>query len=523
MISETSPCRTGSSANCWLEAVGLNAQRRAVRLGGVGAAAVLVLGPAQPASARSRGIIVDTCNGCHGGAVATPPELSLSAEPATFAPGDSVQFTLTIAEPSIRVGGAFISAGGAGRFEALSGEGLTVVEQGMTHTAPKASADGNVRFRFSWRAPDEPGAVNFRIVALAGNGDNSVTGDSPGSGTFPFAYGCEGLPLYPDLDRDGFGSEHLGVILACVGGEVPAGFAAMLGDCDENNENVNPGATEVCNRKDDDCNGEIDENAPAVSMWPDGDGDGYYQSRTAEPVTGCGNLPGYAALGGDCDDADPAVNPEAVEICNGRDDDCDGEVDDRVRPRCGVGWCARYSTTCDPADCEPGPPAEETCNGFDDDCDGIDDNDACGAGMYCSLARECVAEETIDSVGDGVAPEPSSTPVEPEVVPVSPQPSVSPEGSPSPGDNIGAATDIESPATTDDYLGGSQPASNVDGDAPSITVDAAPSDDVRRADTSTQGACSLAGAGAADARQTHWSFLVTLALSLLVRRRDRRR
>jgi hypothetical protein len=153
---------------------------------------------------------------------------------------------------------------------------------------------------------------------------------------------------------------------------------------------VHPGAADICNMKDDDCNGQIDENAPAVQMWPDADGDGYYTFQTGTPKMGCGNVPGYAARAGDCDDRDAAVHPGATEICNFKDDNCNAQIDERVRPTCGVGWCARYSATCDPADCVPGPPAQETCNFFDDDCDGENDNGACAAGMVCAGAQ-CVA------------------------------------------------------------------------------------------------------------------------------------
>ncbi len=142
--------------------------------------------------------------------------------------------------------------------------------------------------------------------------------------------------------------------------------------------------------KDDDCNGQIDENAPPVMMWPDADGDGYYPFQTGTPKIGCGSVAGYAARGGDCNDHDATIHPGATEVCNLKDDNCDGEVDERVRPTCGLGWCSRYSPTCNAADCVPGPPATETCNSFDDDCDGELDNGACPAGMICS-GSQCVS------------------------------------------------------------------------------------------------------------------------------------
>jgi hypothetical protein len=320
--------------------------------------------------------------------------VTVTADRATFNPGDLVTFTLTIKTSSIRVGGAFITTGGVGTLQVLAGEGLRVNAQGLTHTAPKAAVGGAVTFRFGWQAPSKPGAVDVQVAVLAGNANNASTGDSPGAGEFQWVFGCPAATFYLDLDRDGFGAKALGARLGCLGDPPPTGFATLDGDCDENNETVHPGATEVCNLRDDDCNGQTDENAPPVMMWPDADGDGYYRAQTGTAKLGCGATPGYAARGGDCNDTDAAIHPGATEICNNKDDNCDSQIDERVRPQCGVGWCARYSPSCDPADCRPGPPAVETCNFFDDDCDGEADNGACAAGMVCS-GNSCV------SAGDG--------------------------------------------------------------------------------------------------------------------------
>src|SRR6185312_3012881 len=200
---------------------------------------------------------------------------------------------------------------------------------------------------------------------------------------------CTGQSWYADLDNDGYGATNYPALLLCAGAAKPAGYAASAGDCDQNDATVHPGAPEVCNGRDDNCDGQIDENAPPTMLWPDGDGDGYYKTQTGTPKMGCGGIRGYAALGGDCDDTDPTIHPGATEVCNTKDDNCDGFVDERVRPQCGVGWCRRDSRSCDPKDCTPGPPAAEVCNSLDDNCDGVVDEGTCPAGTMCSVTT-CV-------------------------------------------------------------------------------------------------------------------------------------
>jgi hypothetical protein len=138
-----------------------------------------------------------------------------------------------------------------------------------------------------------------------------------------------------------------------------------------------------------------------VSLWPDADGDGFYSRQTGEAKVGCGDVRGYAATGGDCDDRDPTIHPRAVEVCNARDDNCDGDVDERVRPQCGLGWYSRYSSTCSVADCRPGEPREETCNAFDDDCDGELDNGVCSDSDGSSAGGSSTGGSTAGAQGGG--------------------------------------------------------------------------------------------------------------------------
>jgi hypothetical protein len=273
------------------------------------------------------------------------------------------------------------------------------------HNQPKPASGGSVQFRFAWVAPSTPGGVRFNVYALAGNNNGRSSGDAGIDGYFDFVYGCSGKLYYLDGDADGFGRDTFSM-LGCDTGP-PMAYAAVAGDCDDYRKTTYPGAPELCNMRDDDCDLEIDEDALPVELWPDADGDGYYDARTekvGEPKIGCAGLKGWAAYPGDCKPEDPAVHAEAEEVCNNIDDDCDGDVDERVRPTCGEGWCRREAPGCDLQYCMPGEPAKEKCNFLDDDCDGLTDEDL----DLCPTGQTCAAGSCVDS--DTVSLEPMSTP-----------------------------------------------------------------------------------------------------------------
>jgi hypothetical protein len=318
----------------------------------------------------------------------------MTGDPASLAPGRELTVTLTIQHPGANTvsGGLYVAKPAVGQLVALPGEGLTLLNDELVHALPKA-AQGNpgvVTFHFGWRAPDQPGAVRFSAYGLAANGDGTPGGDYAGTTQLETAFGCTLQDFFPDADGDGYGNSLFVTAVGCMG-QPPTGYVARGGDCSDGDPTVHPGAVEICNKQDDNCDGTVDENAPPVAMWPDDDGDGYYQKQTGTPVMGCGSVPGYAPLGGDCAPRDPSIHPFAKEICNGADDNCDGRVDEGVRPTCGVGFCQRESRTCSMADCNPGVPTPEACNLLDDDCDGLVDNGSlCPAGQTCQIGN-CVA------------------------------------------------------------------------------------------------------------------------------------
>ncbi|MFT7622742.1 MAG: hypothetical protein ACI9WU_001917 [Myxococcota bacterium] len=209
---------------------------------------------------------------------------------------------------------------------------------------------------------------------------------------------------YPDTDGDGFGIGQGD----CLCEDPGPGFGPGTGDCNDLNASVSPDSPEVCNFQDDNCDGAMDEEGAlgCTAFYPDADSDGF-GSEAEEQCICEGSIDGWIAEGGDCDDADPAIGPQSHETCDGKDNDCDGEVDEQNAEGCvvyyvdgdgdGFGADANFQCLCapttpyladNPGDCNDLDPtvyplAVETCNDKDDDCDGEADQDGThGCGIF---------------------------------------------------------------------------------------------------------------------------------------------
>jgi hypothetical protein len=142
---------------------------------------------------------------------------------------------------------------------------------------------------------------------------------------------CEGpviiVAYRGDLDGDGYAPRGAPYEILCDG--LPVGYAEQTGDCDDTRAGNHPGAPEVCDGQDNNCDGDTDEGV-GTSWYPDRDGDGF-GDKTATPLVQCTQPSGYVQDHSDCLDSSVSVYPRAGYIettCDEVDDDCDGVVDE---------------------------------------------------------------------------------------------------------------------------------------------------------------------------------------------------
>ena len=208
------------------------------------------------------------------------------------------------------------------------------------------------------------------------------------------------VPSWPDRDFDLHGDRDAPMEMRCAGAH---GYATVDDDCDDTAPNVHSAQVEICDGVDNDCDDTVDESPSAVTWFLDADDDGF--GNPSMTAVSCIPLPGYSLRGTDCDDANPARNPGEVEICNGVDDNCDGRADfliaagntedDDLDGQADVD-CPIPGPDCDDRDPLTFDGAHEFCDGRDNDCNGLVDDGTAEGTWY--------RDDDGDTFGDATAP-----------------------------------------------------------------------------------------------------------------------
>jgi hypothetical protein len=401
-----------------------------------------------PCAARSRGIIAEGCNGCHSAGAEPQARLTALSEAA---PGQPLTLLIEIEAKNGPTAGFYLTADGVGTLSPVADQGTKILGNGITHASPKAGSGfvrfevtwlapaepTGVQFRvWAVSADDNDGSggdgASFTSLSVVSGCDGTLyfrdaDRDGYGSSTFGMRLDCaqregyttvegdcdensaeinpsvdeycnehdddcdglvdEGsLPQahYPDPDGDGHGVNGSESVLECP---PPPGYAPKDDDCLEGDDSVFPGAPELCDSQDNDCDNQFDERVKPTC------GVGWCR-RESSSCSDDGCVPG---------------EPRAEE-CNAFDDDCDDVLDEGVdcgaNLVCQAGYCVAAGTVAGQSGATAGqggaPPAAGTSDAqiaMDTDADSTKpSSNAAGCTVLRSRTASCAEPVAICAI-----------------------------------------------------------------------------------------------------------------------------
>jgi hypothetical protein len=135
---------------------------------------------------------------------------------------------------------------------------------------------------------------------------------------------------YPDLDKDTYGNQKATPVRQCA---TKLGHVKDKTDCDDSDKAIHPGALEVCDTVDNDCDGDIDDKdggkSGLTAWYPDLDKD-TYGNQKATPARQCATKLGHVKNNKDCDDTSALFRPGKFDFKDSKDNDCDTKIDEDV-------------------------------------------------------------------------------------------------------------------------------------------------------------------------------------------------
>lgn len=252
---------------------------------------------------------------------------------------------------------------------------------------------------------DTNALLNPAIIEVCNDLDDNCNGTADEGLVF--------INYYADADGDGFGD----MIADSTSCSIVEGYVLDNTDCNDADITIYPGAIELCNGLDENCNLLVDDGIDFYNFYADMDDDGY--GDILIDTISCSLVEGYIADFSDCDDADALIHPFATELCNSIDDNCNAVIDDGIvfityyfdNDFDGFGDIEQDSTNCilpdgyviNNADCDDSdntiyPSAIELCNHVDDNCNLLIDDGITLFTFYQDFDNDTYGNEAVDSL-----------------------------------------------------------------------------------------------------------------------------